>query len=338
LDSLQMQELAAQLRVYAQGKSISPTLLFDRPTPKDVLHYFDVNSTTLLASKTLISQVDHCEYAIVGMSCRLPGNGNSPETYYHLLSEGVSAIQPLPLEDWGWKIDTDSASKVYSAGILDYSVAESFDESFFGINAAEVELMDPHHRILLEVCYEALTQAHPEISSNSRDIGVYVGLCNTQWNSILMADQMQARGAAPLDPIGPYASMGVSSAAAANRISFHLNLTGPSMVIDTACSSSLVAVDQACGALKRGDCGTAIVAAADLILCPYTIEVCHTLFVRLIVIRFAKHQKCLLMMASAKCLMHLLMAMCEAKEGSLLFCGVSSTLRLTLLPASAPQF
>jgi nucleolar protein 58 len=275
LDSLQMQELASQLKVYAQGKPISSTLLFDRPTPRDILKYFEVDKIpNFISNKTFesSSRVEHCEYAIVGMSCRLPGNGNSPESYYQMLNNGQCAIQPLPLESWGWKLDVDSASKVYSGGILDGSVAESFDESFFGINSAEVELMDPHHRILLEVCYEALDQAHLEISQRGCT-GVYVGLCNTQWNSILMADQTQSQSADPLDPIGPYASMGGSSAAAANRISFHLNLTGPSMVIDTACSSSLVAIDQACGALERGDCDTAIVAAADLILCPYTIEV-----------------------------------------------------------------
>jgi hypothetical protein len=275
LDSLQMQELAYQLRAYSQA-NISSTLLFDRPTPRELLRFLDFGDATptSVPRSQILNECSSCEYAIVGMSCRFPVNGNTPETYFQMLQDGVDAVTRLPLENWGWNLQSKQ-SKLYSGGILDESTAETFDEGFFGMNSAEVESIDPHHRLLLEMSYEAFSQAQSDISKE-RVTGVYVGLCNTQWNSIVMSEHIRSSSGASsqtVDPLGPYSGMGVSSASAANRISFHMNLTGPSMVIDTACSSSLVAVDQACAALNRGDCDTAIVASADLILCPYTIEV-----------------------------------------------------------------
>jgi hypothetical protein len=297
LDSLQMQELSYHLRVFSQEKDISPTFLFDRPTPRELLRYFDFDIVppSPQSSRPIFDRSFPCEYAIVGMSCRFPSSGNTPETYFQMLKDGVDAITPVPLESWGWKLKAEP-SNLYCGGILDGSVVESFDESFFGLNSAELESIDPHHRLLLEMSYEALSQAQSD-SDHSKDrvTGVYVGLCNTQWNSIVMSEHIRSSSGVSspaIDPLGPYSGMGVSSASAANRISFHLNLTGPSMVIDTACSSSLVAVDQACNALKQGDCDTAIVASADLILCPYTIEVCLSLYHLFIACRFEKLQKC----------------------------------------------
>lgn len=319
LDSLQMQELAFQLRIFSPEKDISPTLLFDRPTPRELLRYLDVDHVSS-SPRPILSEPPSCEYAIVGMSCRFPLSGNSPETYFQMLKDGEDAVKPLPLDSWDWRIKSEP-SKLYCAGLLDESVVESFDESFFGINSAEVESIDPHHRLLLEMSYEALGQAQ-SIHSKDRVTGVYVGLCNTQWNSIVMAEHIRSSSSVSVeavDPIGPYSGMGVSSASAANRISFHLNLTGPSMVIDTACSSSLVAVDQACAALKRGDCDTAIVASADLILCPYTIEVCHSNSFHIFINRrFEKHRKCFQVLDYVKFLMLPLMVMFVEKVAPLL--------------------
>ena len=67
--------------------------------------------------------------------------------------------------------------------------------------------------------------------------------------------------------------MNTSGAASANRLSYVLGLTGPSLALDTACSSSLVALHAACQALRAGDCSTALVAAADLIISPHCIQV-----------------------------------------------------------------
>lgn len=265
LDSLRMQELASKLLPYSRGKIVSSTLLFDRPTPRDVLCYFEeTNGQSIFAN--LQHRHNATEYAIVGMSCRFPMKSDSPESFFQFLSDGTNAVQPLPLESWGWNLTSDpDRSKIYSGATLDDISSETFDEKFFGINSSEIESIDPHHRLLLELSYEALSQTH---LANNGVTGVYVGMCNSQWNSILMTNQLHSSSV-----IGPYAGMGVSTAAAANRISYHLNLTGPSIVIDTACSSSLVAVDQACMALSRGDCDTAIVTSADLILSPYNIEV-----------------------------------------------------------------
>ena len=75
--------------------------------------------------------------------------------------------------------------------------------------------------------------------------------------------------------VSPYSAMGVAQSSAANRISYVLGLTGPSMVIDSACSSSLVAVHMACNALKCGDCDFAVVSSADLLLSDFSLQVNH---------------------------------------------------------------
>jgi acyl transferase domain-containing protein len=100
-------------------------------------------------------------------------------------------------------------------------------------------------------------------------VGVFVGLCNNEWK--------YSNGTGEL---GPYHTTGSAQSAAANRLSFLLGLTGPSMVVDTACSSSLAALHTAMNALRCGDCDVALVAAADLLVSDYSIQVmCKYTFV-----------------------------------------------------------
>ena len=137
---------------------------------------------------------------------------------------------------------------------------------------AEIKRMDPHQRLILKISYEALTEArvlNNDDASTSNDvhskqIGVFVGLCNNDW--IHTQD-----GSSSSDP---YSSTGLSQSAAANRLSFLLGLSGPSLVIDTACSSSLAALHTAMNSIKCGDCELAIVVAADLLLSENSIKVC----------------------------------------------------------------
>ena len=91
-----------------------------------------------------------------------------------------------------------------------------------------------------------------------------MGLCNNEW-------KMSQQNAS--EPLGPYDTTGSAQSAAANRVSFLLGLTGPSLVVDTACSSSLAAVHTAINALRCGDCDVALVAAADLLVSSHSLKV-----------------------------------------------------------------
>lgn len=304
LDSLQMQQLASLISERTGAGPLSSTFLFDYPTPRAVLSYFKQHRissfpTTVPATSTHLPPT--CEYAIVGMSCRFPGGGNSPEEFYNMLQHAVDAVVEIP-DTWGW----DGFSG--RAGVIDDFFAESFDARYFGLSPAEVDGMDPHQRLLLEVGYEALRCSHHFINSaDGKDVGVYVGMCNPLWAGMEMRAHVDASICTTSEcAIGPYASTGTSTAAAANRLSFLLNLTGPSMVVDTACSSSLVAVHMACSALAGGECNTALVMSADLLLAPYALEVSSHMFLRKVQIlfiflcRFGKVRKCYLLMVSAK--------------------------------------
>jgi acyl transferase domain-containing protein len=166
-------------------------------------------------------------------------------------------------------IPVPTSWKCYSSrvGLIENKFLDTFDFNHFGISRAEAIEMDPTHRILLEICEEALGDASL-LSLLSKDdeskpvIGVFVGQTNNEWIN------------RNLENVGSYTGVGVAQSMAANRISYTFGLTGPSVVIDSACSSSLVAVHSAVLAIKNGDCDIAIVASADIIISSFSLQVC----------------------------------------------------------------
>ena len=137
---------------------------------------------------------------------------------------------------------------------------DRFEPSFFGISPREAASLDPQQRLFLEVSSEALEDAGqaPERLAGSRT-GVYVGTHTNDYSWMLFAD------ATALDA---YASTGTSRSIVANRLSYVLDLRGPSVAIDTACSSSLVAVHLACQALRNRECDLALAGGVNLLLSP----------------------------------------------------------------------
>jgi hypothetical protein len=269
LDSLLIMDFRAQLNRHF-NLNMSPTVLFDYPNPRLLSnHIYSLLSTldqlpSIIDNKSCQQMLGPAvdEYAICGISCRFPGiGGENPDHFFENLCQGTDCISAVP-NNWD--------SKVKYAGFLETHIAESFDPGFFGLTTAEANAMDPHQKILLEVNFEALVNgnlidlASQKIVPSKSNIGVFVGLSNNEW----------IRGTGyPSYNVTPYTGTGVSQAAAANRISYCFGLTGPSVVIDTACSSSLVAVHMACNAIKVGDCETAIVSGADLLLSPFSLQV-----------------------------------------------------------------
>jgi acyl transferase domain-containing protein len=122
-------------------------------------------------------------------------------------------------------------------------VAE-FDAPFFGISPREAKRLDPQQRLIMEVAWEALENAgcNP-ITLSGSNTGVYIGVGNSDYN-VLQADERES--------IDAYFGTGNSRSITANRLSYFLNLTGPSMVVDTACSSSLVAIELSYLGFKAG--------------------------------------------------------------------------------------
>lgn len=201
--------------------------------------------------------------AIVGIGCHFPG-AKGPEEYWKLLEEGGSGIRNIPESRWRtddfYDEDSQMRGKMNTrhAGVINN--ADQFDAKFFGITPREAEKMDPQHRLLLQTSWEALEDANilPQ-SLAGKDVGVYVGMMGKEWTDEQTADH---------DTIDAHTGSGNGYCLAANRLSYHLDLRGPSMAIDTACSSSLVSVILACQNLASGDSELAIAGGVNLILSP----------------------------------------------------------------------
>ncbi len=203
--------------------------------------------------------------AIIGMGCRFPGEANDPRQFWQLLSNGIDAITEVP--ERGWDIDKyydpdpETPGKMYTClgGFIEQ--VEQFDPQFFRISPREALSIDPQHRLLLEVSWEAFEYAGiiPE-RLNSSSIGVFVGITINEYGKI-----GQHLSNTNLDN---YAITGLPLNVAAGRIAYTFGLTGPCMSIDTACSSSLVAIHQACQSLRQKECKMALAGGVNLILLP----------------------------------------------------------------------
>ena len=217
----------------------------------------------------------HEPIAIAAMACRFPGGCDSPERLSEFLESGRHAIREIPKDRWDidafYDSDPESPGKMYSrwGGFLD-GVAD-FDARFFGISSKEAETMDPQHRLLLEVSWEALERAaiHPRSLGGSA-AGVYVGISTNDY-------AVRGFGAGNMAEINPFSGTGNAASVAAGRISYMLDLRGPAICIDTACSSSLVALHLAITHLRLGEISLAIVGGVNLMLRPEpTIYFCRT--------------------------------------------------------------
>ncbi|HKA43064.1 MAG TPA: polyketide synthase, partial [Burkholderiales bacterium] len=202
--------------------------------------------------------------AIVGMACRFPGGANDPGAFWDLLRGGVDAISEVPVERWNaarfHHPNAAAPGRMVTRWGGFVENANAFDAAFFGIAPREASCIDPQHRWLLETGWEALEDAGlpPEALAGSRT-GVFVGISHSDY-------PMLQRGDAP--SIDRYTNIGSALSIAANRLSYLLDLRGPSLAVDTACSSSLVALHLAARSLWSGECDHAVVGGANALLTP----------------------------------------------------------------------
>jgi acyl transferase domain-containing protein/NADPH:quinone reductase-like Zn-dependent oxidoreductase/thioesterase domain-containing protein/NAD(P)-dependent dehydrogenase (short-subunit alcohol dehydrogenase family)/acyl carrier protein len=202
--------------------------------------------------------------AIIGLGCRLPGGADSPRAFWEMICAGRDAIREIPADRWNIAAHYDPtqgrAGKSISrmGGFLDQ--INGFDSSFFRISAREADAMDPQQRLLLEATWEAFEDAGQKWEDlGGSPTGVFVGISTSDYATM----QYDIGGDCNPDV---YTAPGCTFSIAANRISYCLDLRGPSMAVDTACSSALTACHVACQSLWRGDCQMAVVAGVNALL------------------------------------------------------------------------
>ncbi|XP_053349953.1 uncharacterized protein LOC128519977 isoform X1 [Clarias gariepinus] len=204
------------------------------------------------------------EIAIVGIGCNFPG-GEGLDNFWNVLLEGKNCAVPIPFErfdqnEWCDQ-DDNKAGKSRTAKAAFADGFNEIDQRFFGITDAEMEQMDPQHKMLLQCTYRALENAGmPMEKASGSKTGVFLGLMNRDYE-LTMAN---------VNPviINHCTGTGIAMSIAANRISYAFNFTGPSLSIDCACSSSLVALHLACQAMRQGDCEMAVFGGVNCIFQP----------------------------------------------------------------------
>jgi acyl transferase domain-containing protein/acyl carrier protein len=204
--------------------------------------------------------------AVVGMGCRFPGGVNTPAEFWKLLRDGVDAITEVPAGRWNaarfYHPNASAPGRMVTrwGGFVDN--VDSFDAPFFGIAPREASRIDPQQRWLLETAWEAMEDAGlpPEQLAGTRT-GVFIGISHSDYPAMHRRDALSVDG---------YVNSGSALSIAANRVSFHFDLHGPSMAVDTACSSSLVALHLAVRSLQTGESDYALIGGANALLAPQT--------------------------------------------------------------------
>lgn len=200
------------------------------------------------------------DIAIIGISCRFPG-ANTPGQFWSNLRDGLESISFFSEEELlAVGVSPDllrDPNYVRARGVLDG--AEWFDADFFGFNPREAQITDPQHRVLLECAWEALEDAGYDPYRFDGLVGVFAG-AGTNHYALNVLSAPQLRGLVSDLQIG----LGNEVDFLANRISYKLNLKGPSVVVQTACSTSLVAVHLASQSLMSFECDMALVGTVSI--------------------------------------------------------------------------
>ncbi|OEJ69007.1 hypothetical protein BEN30_04620 [Magnetovibrio blakemorei] len=238
--------------VSAQG---SPVLLQDTPQPTLPVE------TPIRATAPLRDQ-EPDPLVIVGYSCHFPG-ARDADAFWQNLIEGKESLSRIPLERWDWHAydgdpkTTAGKTNVHWGGFID-GVFE-FDPLFFNISPREALFMDPQQRLLMMHAWNAIESAgHAPTSLAGKKVGVFIGTAASGYRD-LIGENAGDEG---------YVATGSVASVGPNRLSYFLDLHGPSEPVETACSSSLVALHRAVQSIRNGECDMALVGGINTILTP----------------------------------------------------------------------
>ncbi|GME63637.1 6-MSAS [Neofusicoccum parvum] len=208
--------------------------------------------------------VESNDVAVVGMACRVAGGNHTPEQLWESILAKRDASSEIPAMRWEPYKHRDirnikELQKTTSRGYF-LDALENFDPAFFGISPKEAEQMDPQQRLSLEVAWEALESAgiDPKTLSGS-DTAVFMGVNSDDYSKLLLED---------LPNVEAWMGIGTAYCGVPNRISYHLNLMGPSTAVDAACASSLVAIHHGRQAILTGESKVAITGGVNALCGP----------------------------------------------------------------------
>ena len=203
--------------------------------------------------------------AIVGSSCRFPGDSDSPAKLWYLLKQPRDVQSKIPASrfnpDGFYHPDGSyhGSSNVRHAYLLSQDL-RAFDAQFFNVKASEAGAIDPQQRLLLETIYEGMETAGLRLEDlRGSQTSVYVGLMWCDYADTMAKDP---------DSFPTYVATGTARSIMANRISYFFDWHGECFTVDTACSSSLVAVHQAVQTLRSGRSRLAVAAGSNLCIGP----------------------------------------------------------------------
>ncbi|MGV7002863.1 SDR family NAD(P)-dependent oxidoreductase [Priestia megaterium] len=223
----------------------------------------DKNHEEINEAETIETTMSKEPIAIVGIGGKMPQSVNL-EDFWGNLIKGKDLITEIPSDRWNWKdyygdpIKENNKTNVIRGGFI--KDADKFDAEFFNISSIEAKLMDPQQRIFLETVWETIENAGYQASQLSgTKTGLFVGVSTSDYLELLKENNVDIKA---------YTTTGSFHSILANRISYLLNLKGPSVPVDTACSSSLVALRQAMEAIWSGSCEMAIVGGVNLMFTP----------------------------------------------------------------------
>lgn len=243
------------------GTELSATFVFEYPTVEKQAEYLAKQQDHSHADSVgPESSPTATAFAIIGIACRFPGARNLDEYWQNLLDgrETVSFFTDEELSPEVSAEDRANPAYVKAKGIL--PGFDEFDARFFGIPPIEARVMDPQQRIMLELCWHALEDAAIPPGDDQYRTGVFAGM---NWARYYQQYVLPNRELVE--------SFGALNCGLANepdllstRVSYKLNLKGPSVNVFTACSTGLVAVAQACEAIENGQCEQAIAAGVSV--------------------------------------------------------------------------
>jgi amino acid adenylation domain-containing protein len=200
--------------------------------------------------------------AIIGLGCRFPG-GDTPQAFWETLQNGVDTVSEIPADRWDvdayFDAEPAARGKSYCRAASFINDVFDFDPGFFGISPREAQMLDPQQRLLMETTWQTLENAGiaPDRLRGSQT-GVFIGS--------MSYDFLQT--VTDADSVDVHTATGIALSVASGRLSYLLDLHGPTLSVDTACSSSLVAVHLACLSLHTKECDLSLAGGVNVMTSP----------------------------------------------------------------------